>query len=72
MMSMLHIFLNFLMIGLCDSSAKSVIAKSEGRWFDIASLSTTPPDVLAPANFSQKNFKPVKQYLFYIYHILDF
>ena len=43
------------MICLYDSSAKSGVAKSEGRWFDIISLLTAPPEALAPTKFLSKN-----------------
>ena len=52
-------FSNLLIIGLCNSSAKS--------WFDIISLLTASPEV-----FYWKTSKASKQDLFDIYHILDF
>ena len=70
-------FLNFVIIGLCNSSANF--------WFDIFFLIvdlsgrvTTPPastpvtKVLVPVDFLSKNCKPLKQDLFDIYHTWGF
>ena len=52
-------FSNFLIIGLCNSSANSL--------FDIFSFLTETPEV-----FYQKKYKPLKLDLFDTHHILAF
>ena len=54
------LFLNFLIIGLCDSSANSLL--------DIISFLIALPDV----SFYQKFYKPLKKDRFDIHHVLDF
>ena len=39
-------FSNFLIIGLCNSSANCYIAKSKVHWFDIILLLIAPPEEL--------------------------
>ena len=63
-------FSNFLIIGFCNSSAKS-----EGRWFGIISLLKLLPSNLfarVAEPFYQNICKQLKQVLIDIDHILDF
>ena len=61
-------FSNFLIIGLCNSSANS--------WFDIISLLTPLREANLSAGeadfFFQKIYKPLKQVHVDIHHILEF
>ena len=65
-------FLNFLIIGLCNSSANFC--------FDINSLLTTPPgnlfvhvaEALALEDFLSRNFKPLEQIHVDVHHVLNF
>ena len=44
------ILLNFLIIGLCNSSTNCYLAKSEGRWSDIFSFKIALPEVFLLKN----------------------
>ena len=60
-------YLNFLIIGMSNSSAYS--------WFDIIFLLRAPPEAdlsVSKADILSKIYKPSKQDLFDIHHILDF
>ena len=48
-MSIVYVFLNFLLIGLCNSSAN--------YWFGMISLTVAPPEVLVPADFLSKHLQ---------------
>ena len=47
----------FLIIGLCNYSAKCHVAKSKGCWFDKILFLIAPSEILAPVDFLFKNLK---------------